>query len=140
MVERVLATYPDTVRLAFIHFPVVSPDSGRAAIAAEAAREQNRFWAMHDALYTLQGRPLRETDVRNAAASLGLQLDRFSQDLRNPALVARVQADQDQARALGISATPSFAVNGRLVVGAVSYETLTALIDAELAATRGERS
>ena len=55
-------------------------------------------------------------------------------------LYARVQADQDQARALGISATPSFAVNGRLVVGAVSYETLTALIDAELAATRGERS
>ena len=140
VIERVLETYPHDVRLAFIHFPIVSPDSGRAAIAAEAAREQHQFWAMHDALYALQGRPLREEDLRNAAATMGLEVDRFSQDLRNPVLLTRVQADQDQARTLGIEATPTFVVNGRVVVGAVSFEGLTAIIDSELRATRGSRS
>lgn len=140
VVERILKVYPKEVRLAFIHLPLVSPDSGRAAVAAEAAREQQHFWAMHDALYALQDRPLREEDLRSTVAGMGLEVDRFSEDLRSPALLARVQADQERARELGIQATPAFAVNGRLLVGAVPFEVLAAEIDAELAALRGDPS
>ena len=140
VLERILKAYPNDVRLAFIHLPFVSPDSGRAAVAAEAAREQQQFWAMHDALYALQGRPLREEDLRSTAAAMGLEVDRFSEDLRRPALLARVQADRDTARELGIQATPAFAVNGRLLVGAVPFEVLAAEIDSELAELRGEHS
>ena len=131
VVERILETYPEDVRVAFIHLPFVSPDSGRAAVAAEAAREQQQFWAMHDALYTLQGRPLREEDLRVVALRLGLDVEQFSKDLRDPALVARVRADREQARRLGVDGTPAFSVNGRLVVGAVPFETLAELIEAE---------
>ncbi|MCP4239480.1 MAG: thioredoxin domain-containing protein [Myxococcota bacterium] len=137
VVQQILEAYPQDVRLAFVHLPVVSPASGRAAVAAEAARRQQRFWAMHDALFALQGQPLREADLREAAAAMGLEVEQFSEDLRDPALLSHVRTDREQALRLGVEATPSFAVNGRLLVGAVPYETLAALIEAELAELRG---
>ena len=76
-------------------------------------------------------------DLREAAAAMGLEVEQFSEDLRDPALLSHVRTDREQALRLGVEATPSFAVNGRLLVGAVPYETLAALIEAELAELRG---
>ena len=118
----VLGRHPETVRLVFKHFPVVSPDSGRAAVAAVVAGWQGRFWEMHDALFALQDRPLTEAAVLAAAADLGLDVDRYRRDLRDPAALALVEADARSARRLGLQGTPTFFVNGRPLRGARSYD------------------
>jgi protein-disulfide isomerase len=131
-----LEEYPEQVRLAFVHMPVVSRDSGPAAVAAEAARRQGAFWGMHDALFALQGAPLREADVRIAALELGLDVERFAADLRDPLLLDRVRADLAHVRRLGIDGTPALLVNGRLYVGLLSRDELQRLVEAALAAAR----
>lgn len=128
------AAYPSQVRIVFKHMPIVAEDSGRAAIAAEAAGRQGHFWAMHDALFALQGRALTEPLMLQQAQALGLDVARFAADLRDPALLARVRADAAEAQRLGLSATPSLLVNGRLFTGAQELSTLRAAVDAELAA------
>ena len=126
--RRLLAEYPEQVRLAFVHMPVVERDSGPAAVAAEAARRQGAFWGMHDALFALQGSPLRETDLRAAARELGLDVERFSADLRDRALLERVRADLAVVDRLGIEATPALLVNGLLYVGLLSSDDLRRLL------------
>lgn len=136
VVERLLAAYPEDVRLAFVHMPVVSPDSGRAAVAAEAARRQGAFWAMHDALYQLQGHPLDEAELRSVVQGLGLDPQRFSRDLRDPQLLERVRADRARGVRLGVDATPAFLVNGRLLLGVHRFETLSRVVESEIDAMR----
>jgi len=125
---RLLETHPEQVRLVFKHFPVVAPDSGRAAVAAVVAGWQGRFWEMHDALFALQGQPLTEEAVLSAAAELGLDVERYRQDLRDPAALALVQADARSARRLGITGTPFFLVDGRPLRGARPYQDFLPLL------------
>lgn len=133
VLERVLAAYPDDVRLVFAHLPVVSEESGRAAVAAVAAGNQGAFWEMHDFLFQLQRQPLDEELLREKARQLGLDADRFSLDLRSPESLAVVEADLAEANRLGLRATPTFFVNGQLLEGTRSFETFRQLIEAELA-------
>jgi protein-disulfide isomerase len=133
VLERVRAAYPDEVRLVFAHLPVVSEESGRAAVAAVAAGNQGAFWEMHDFLFQLQGQPLDEELLREKARQLGLDPDRFSRDLRSPQTLAVVDADVAAANRLGLRATPTFFVNGELLEGTRSFETFRQLIEAELA-------
>jgi protein-disulfide isomerase len=133
VLERVLAAYPDQVRLVFAHLPVVSEESGRAAVAAVAAGNQGAFWEMHDFLFQLQRQPLDEELLREKARQLGLDADRFSLDLRSPESLAVVEADVAAANRLGLRATPTFIVNGQLVEGTRSFETFRQLIESELA-------
>jgi protein-disulfide isomerase len=133
VLARLLAAYPDDLRLVFKHMPVTAEDSGRAAIAAEAAHRQGRFWAMHDLLFELQGRPLHEPELLRRAAALGLDAERLAADLRSEAVVERVRADLAEAERLKIAGTPAFFVNGRYRSGAQSYASLSRLIDEELA-------
>jgi len=118
---KLLARHPDEVRLVFKHFPVVSPDSGRAAVAAVVAGWQGRFWEMHDALFALQRQPLSEEAVLAIAGDLGLDVDRYRRDLRDPAALAFVEADATAARRAGVTGTPAFLINGRLLRGAQPY-------------------
>jgi protein-disulfide isomerase len=134
VLRELSAAYPTQVRIVFKHMPIVAQDSGRAAVAAEAAGRQGRFWAMHDALFALQGRALTEPLMLQQAQALGLDVARFAADLRDPALLARVRADAAEAQRLGLSATPSLLVNGRLFTGAQTLSTLRTAVDAELAA------
>ena len=129
---RLLERHPEDVRLVYVHYPVVSPDSGRAAIAAVAAGWQGRFWEMHDALFALQGQPLTEDAVLAIATDLGMDTDRYRQDLVSPDAISRVEADTRAARNLGIRGTPSFLINGRLLRGAHPYQTFDDAIQTEL--------
>jgi len=133
---KLLARHPESVRLAFKHFPVVSPDSGRAAVAAVVAGWQGRFWEMHDALFALQGRPLSEDAVLAIAEDLGLDVERFRSDLRDPDALAVVEADARSARRLGLRGTPAFVIDGRLLRGAQPYERFEQVVAEALADTR----
>ena len=126
--------YNGKVRVVWKHLPLVGVHARAmdAAIAAEAAKNQGKFWEFHDKLFANQQR-LEPDDLKLYAQQLGLDLTRFDHDRENPEMKARVEADMAQAAALGVKSTPTFFINGRLVRGAMPFETFTTIVDAELA-------
>ena len=106
------------VRVVFKNLPLPFHDHARPmARAALAADAQGRFWDMHDRLFALTGTVDRAA-LDRVAQELGLDVARFDRDLDDPALDARLDADDADATALGVKGTPTFFVNGRRVVGA----------------------
>lgn len=82
------------------------------ACAAEAAARQGAFWALHDSLYADQGR-LEDPHLWERVRALGLDLDRFEADRRDPAVAARVERDTREAVLAGAMTTPTFFTAGR---------------------------
>jgi len=111
--------------LVFRHFPVeaVHPRAQLAAEAAEAAAAQGAFWEMHDALYAAQGR-LDEDDLHAHARALGLDRERFADDLRSGRHRRRVLLDLESGRASGVTGTPAFFAGGRRVSGSFDASSL----------------
>jgi protein-disulfide isomerase len=132
--EQIQSTYKDRVRFVWKHLPLVRIHSHAmdAAIAAEAARNQGRFWEYHDKLFANQAQ-LEPKDLRKYAQELGLDLARFDKDREDQVLQTKVQADMNEARSLNVTSTPTFFINGRLVSGAMPFETFSTIIDEELA-------
>jgi Na+/H+ antiporter NhaA len=108
------------------HLPLsdVHAQAELAAEAAEAAAAQDRFWPMHDLLLEHQD-ALRPRDLVGYAERLGLDLDRFRDDLRRHTGAARVAEDVDSADLSGVSGTPTFFINGRRHYGAYDIGTLS---------------
>jgi len=106
------------VRVVWKHLPLsFHPNAMPAAIAAEAAREQGKFWEMHDKLFADQAAHSPAT-YEKYAKELGLDLARFQASMKAPATRARVEADAAAAATAGVTGTPTFVVNGDVVVGA----------------------
>lgn len=126
--------YKDRVRFVWKHLPLINIHSHAmdAALAAEAAKNQGKFWEYHDKLFANQER-LEPGDLRSYAQALGLDLARFDRDRNDPQLKTKVLDDMAEATALGVKSTPTFFINGRLVSGAMPFETFSTIIDAELA-------
>ncbi|MGW3665064.1 Na+/H+ antiporter NhaA [Streptomyces sp. NPDC005141] len=129
-VRELLADFGD-VRYVWRHLPLtdVHPDAQLAAEAAEAAARQDRYWEMHDLLMAHQG-DLGPKDLLRYAARIGLDNDRFRDDLRAGAGAARVATDVESADLSGVSGTPTFFVNGRRHHGAYDIASLAAAVHA----------
>jgi Na+/H+ antiporter NhaA len=119
------------VRYVWRHLPLsdVHPRAELAAEAAEAAAAQGAFWEMHDLLLDHQG-DLGPRALQGYAEQLGLDLDRYRDDLRHHAHAPRVEGDVDSADASGVTGTPTFFVNERRHDGAYDIETLSAAVRA----------
>jgi Na+/H+ antiporter NhaA len=119
----------DDVRYVWRHLPLtdVHPQAQMAAEAAEAAAAQGGFWTMHDLLLSRQDK-LRNTDLVKYADELGLDRQRFHDDLMRHVHAARVGQDVESADLSGVSGTPTFFINGQRHYGAYDIETLTAAI------------
>src|SRR5918999_2267848 len=100
-------------RFVFRHFArdEVHPFSVRAALTAEAAGAQGRFWEMHDHLFEHQ-HSLEYEDLKRHATEVGLDLDRFLRDVRDSRLLEIVDEHRDGARKSGVDTTPTFFLNG----------------------------
>jgi len=94
----------------------VHPFSVRAAVAAEAAGLQGRFWEMHDHLFENQ-HSLEYEDLERHAAAIGLDVERFLQDMRDPRLHRLVRTQTESALEEGITGTPTFLLNGQRYEG-----------------------
>ena len=116
------------LRRAFRHFPVRSshPRAWPAACAAEAAGAQGAFWEMHDSLFADQGR-LEDPHLWERARTLGLDLERFDDDRRSEAVVARVRGDFDSGVRAGVVTTPTLFAGGRRVTGLIDAAALDGL-------------
>ena len=126
-VIRELLSQRGDVRYVWRHLPLndVHPNAQRAAEATEAAAKQDAFWDMHDRLLDHQD-ALTDPDLQGYARDLGLDVDRFINDLNEHAGGGRIAADVDSADLSGVSGTPTFFINGRRHYGAYDIDTLTA--------------
>src|SRR6478752_8024853 len=125
VVRELLRDFGD-VRYVWRHLPLtdVHPRARMAAEAAEAAADQGAFWEMHDLLLDHQDR-LGFSDLVGYAEQLGLDVERFTNQLQDRAGATRVADDVDSADLSGVSGTPTFFVNGRRHYGAYDIGTLT---------------
>jgi protein-disulfide isomerase len=114
------------IRYVWRHLPLndVHPHTELAAEAAEAAAAQDKFWEMHDVLLEHQD-ALTPSDLIGYAGELGLDADRFTEDLEKHNGAARVAEDVDGADLSNVSGTPTFFINGRRHYGAYDIDSLT---------------
>jgi Na+/H+ antiporter NhaA len=119
------------VAYAWRHLPLndVHPAAQQAAEAAEAAANQGAFWEMHDLLLEHQD-ALAFRDLLGYASELGLDVERFEEDLRTRDGAGRIARDVDSADLSGVSGTPTFFINGLRHYGAYDIATLSAAVKA----------
>lgn len=131
VIRGLLGKFDDELRYVWRHLPLndVHPRAQLASEAAEAAAAQGRFWEMHDLLLDHQDR-LTAQDIGGYAEELGLNVERFWDDLRHHEHANRVAEDVSSADSSGVSGTPSFFINGRRYQGAYDSETLETVVRA----------
>ena len=125
VIRELLRDFGD-VRYVWRHLPLndVHPHTELAAQAAEGAAAQGKFWEMHDLLLDYQD-ALTPGDLIGYASELGLDVDRFTDDLEKRAGAARVAEDVDGADLSNVSGTPTFFINGRRHYGAYDIDSLS---------------
>ena len=140
VIRELLVSFGDDLRYVWRHLPLndVHPNAQMAAEAAEAAAAQGAFWPMHDALLGHQDE-LSAPALRAYAAGIGLDVERFWDELRRRQYAPRVAEDVETADASGVAGTPSFFINGRRHDGAYDLPTLTARVRAARARATLER-
>jgi len=122
--REVSARFPDAITVQYRDFPLddIHPDAVRAAIAAECADAQGKYWAMHDKLFATQGAH-GEADMARYAAEVGLDVAEFTRCVADPANAAEVLEDLGAGVNAGVRGTPTFFVNGIRIEGAIPRET-----------------
>lgn len=134
--RKLVESYPAAVRLVWRHFPLPGHDNAQAAAeAAACAGEQRVFWEYHDLLFANQG-SLGSSDLRRHAAEVGLDMSQFNECVESHRYQSTVAEDVADGTELGISATPAIFINGRLIMGAVGYDTYQRVVEEELGLIR----
>ena len=127
--------YIDSDKIAFYirHFPLYSihPNAEGASLAAECANEQGKFREMHDIIFENQ-KTMSIADLKGHAVKLGLDTTKFNSCLDSKKYKANVDRDASLGNEVGVSGTPAFFVNGKLISGAQAFATFKSTIDAEL--------
>jgi protein-disulfide isomerase len=132
-IEKVLAAYDGKVRLVFRHFPLSFHDKApKAAEAGACADEQGKFWEMHDALFGSQ--ELEPDALKAQARRLGLDAAKFEECLDSGRMAALVKRDLVAGQKAGVTGTPAFFINGRVLSGAQPEDAFHRVIDQELEA------
>ncbi len=119
IVDELVLRYPDKVKLEFHHYPLVQMHAHAldAAMAAEAAGNQGKYWEMHDMLYDHQKEwdRLLNTDAQFLAyaGSLGLDANKFLRDMKSTDVQNRILEDIQRGSAAKVSGTPTFFIDGQ---------------------------
>jgi len=131
VVRQLLNDLGEDVGFVFRHLPLtdVHPHGQQAAEASEAAAAQGRFWEMHDLLLANQD-ALEAKDLVRYAEQLGLDVERFRDELRRRVHAPRVAEDVADAEASQVTGTPTFFIDGRRHRGAYDVGTLEAAVRA----------
>jgi protein-disulfide isomerase len=129
---KIQEEYGDQVRFAFKHMPLsIHPQAAAAHAASEAAHRQGKFWEMHDRIFANQ-RDLALPTLEGYAATMGLDMDQFRNDMKGEAVSKTINDDLQQAATLGVTGTPSFFINGKFLSGAQPFASFKRAIDEAL--------
>lgn len=138
LVKQLETEFPNDLKVVKRYFPLPGHRNAMpAALAVEAAGRQGKFNEMHDLLYTEQDKWGEKAAATPAvfeayAEQLGLDMEKFKQDVASPEVKARVQRDVDGGIALGAQGTPTFILNGEKIENPQGYEPFKALIEAKI--------
>ena len=126
------------VKFAYRDFPLPMHSLAKdAAIACRCAGKQNNYWQMFDKLSTHS--QIDFASVQGYAKGIGLNMRAFNACLKDDAIKNEVEKDLNDAASYGVRGTPAFFINGRLVVGARSFETFKEIIEEELSNPEGKK-
>jgi protein-disulfide isomerase len=106
-----------TLRIEWRDFPYRGQESVDAAVAARAAQAQGRFWEYHDLLYDNQSSGYSDENLIALARKAGLDMQRFESDYENARYEPLVRADFQKGLNAGVNGTPTFFINGKMLVG-----------------------
>jgi len=114
VLKELMKEFGSQIKFVFRNFPLseMHQNARPAAIAAEAANLQGKFWEMHDAIYENQ-RDLNENLLMKLAEQLNLNIPQFEKDLESTELAEKVDSDFESGIMSGVNGTPSFFVNGK---------------------------
>lgn len=146
VVVDLLGAYPDQLRLVFKHFPLISihPNAMDSALAAEAAGRQGKFFEYVDQLYLVQSEwsnlPNPQEKFEEYATTLGLDIEKFRTDMKDPALKELIEAHRSEGINNGVTGTPTFFVNGQRIGNPSSIEEFKKIIDEQLGSTTSENA
>ncbi len=140
---------PKAFRYHFKHYPMdhqcnpainkpFHANGCRTAYAAECARQQGRFWPLHDAMFENRTK-LGAEDLQKYAREVGLDVDRWAACIDDDKTKARVLADIEQGRALGVRGTPTFFVNGFRQEGGLPPSSLLSLAEQARVAAKSRK-
>jgi protein-disulfide isomerase len=144
ILQELLNRYPGKVKLEYHHFPLVQVHSNamQAALAAEAAGDQGKFWEMHDLLFEYQRlwgdlrqpNPNPEAVFLQFALQLGLDSNKFMQSMRSPETRERVLADVRRGNPV-VKGTPTFVLDGQVLPNLPNLEWFVDYVERQLATT-----
>lgn len=126
-IKRLAEEFKDRVAFVTRYFPLPGhKNSLTAALAAEAAGRQGKFWEMHDTLFQNQEtwgeKPAPTPEIFEAyAQKLGLNMEQFKRDVSSPAVKERVERDRAAGQRFGVQSTPTFFLNGEKIQNPKSY-------------------
>jgi protein-disulfide isomerase len=132
MLKKLLALYPNDLRLVFRDFPLSQhKNAQQAAEAAQCAREQGKFWEYHDLLYA-NAQAFEKEDLRKYAGELALDLAAFDGCVAADRAKKIVTGHLEAGRAAGVEGTPTIYINGIKLIGLLPLPLLQTIIDGEL--------
>jgi protein-disulfide isomerase len=135
-VDEVLGKYQGKIRFVHRDFPLDGhPQALPAARAARCADEQGKFWEYHRDLLAAPG-DFGAEDLKRRAVTLGLNSGKFESCLQSTRHDEFIKASVEDGARIGVTGTPSFFINGRMLFGARPVEQFQEIIDAELARAR----
>lgn len=133
LVGQIKKKYGDKVKVVFKNYPLAfHKDAFKAAEAGLCAHEQGKFWKMHDLMFAEQN-ALGVDDLKDKAKRLGLDTKKFNECLDTSKNAERVRGTMAEGQAASVKSTPTFYVNGQLVMGAQPLDVFSEIIDEELA-------
>jgi protein-disulfide isomerase len=131
-VSKILKQYPADVRIIFKQFPLdFHPQAHLAAEASLAAQAQGRFWELHDRMYA-HFREINSAHILQWAGEIGLDKNRFENDLNSHKFNDRVNAEEQEGEKAEVEGTPTFFINGRKLNGTFDVATIAPIIADEL--------
>ena len=127
-----LAKYPKDVRFIFKQFPLDNHSQAQlAAEASLAAQAQGKFWEMHDKMYA-NFRSISRPHIDAWAKELGLDMQRFQNDLNGHTYAKRVASEEHQGEVADVEGTPTFFIDGARLNAAFDVATVAPIIDKKL--------
>jgi protein-disulfide isomerase len=136
IIKKMQRSFGDDLKFVFRNFPLseIHPDAFNAAVAAEAAGLQQRFWEMHDIIFENQ-RALDFESLFFYAKKIGLDLERFKNDIQKNSLITKVEQDFESGVRSGVNGTPSFFINGNKYNGDWEEGMFTQYLKSQLSTT-----
>ena len=131
VLESVMGQFPNDISWGYRHFPLPQhKNADKAAVAAQAAGEQNKFWEYSAKLFENQG-SFNDDQLISYAEQLGMDTKKFEDDYKNGGFESLVKDDMLYGNQIGIQATPTIFVNGKQIK-VENFEEFVKLISDEI--------